>query len=73
MIDPGIRLRAVINQQMSALEKALEGQGAGEWESLIITYHPDDVEEAYIVTLTRDATVQHAHDLLERLREKGEV
>ncbi len=71
MTGAEIRLRAVINQQMSALGKALKGQGAGEWESVIITYHPD-VEEAYIVTLTRDATVQHAHDLLERLREKGE-
>jgi hypothetical protein len=67
-----VRLRAVIHQQMAALEKALKGQGAGEWESVIITYHPDD-EEAYIVTLTQDATVQHTHDLLGRLRDKGEA
>jgi hypothetical protein len=65
-----LRLQAVLHQQMAALEKALEGQGAGAWETAIITYHPEK-EGAYIVVLTDGATVQQAHKLLDDLRGAG--
>ena len=65
-----LQLKAAVSDAMATLEKKLKNNGAGEWEAVILTYHPD-VAEAYIAVLTDDATVMHAHDILDKLREEG--
>lgn len=68
MTDAEARLQAVLNEQMAKLERALAEAGAADWETVIISYHPE-VEEAYIVVLTDGATVEQVREILAPLEE----
>ncbi len=61
-------LQTALHQQMAMLERVLAAVGAGEWETVLLAYHPK-VEGAHILVLTDGATVEQTRRILAPLKE----